>query len=509
MAAALIIGLCLPGAAARAEPVDTANIETISIVSEDFAGPLRWMAEDLAAVLNSGDILRMLPIFGVGGNGTGTEILYLKSIDLAFVHSDLLAYAERRGLHKDLQDRVRYISRLYDKEVAIIAASSIRDIRQLAGKKVNFDDASSSSFSTSALIFELLGINVERVQLSQPIALEKVKSGEIAATVLVDDKPNKLITTLIADRGLHLVPIKLTGRLKGVYQPAKFTNQDYPNLIPPGQSIDSIGVNVVMATYNWPPNGTRYGRVALFVDQFFARLSELQAPERHPNWLKVDLAAQLPGWTRFKPAADWLAWQQAEPRVSQGGAMAELRAMFQKFVELQAAGSDQAITEDEKTALFKLFLAWKENPDEANIALHMTALQRTGKAIGTISAKNIEVTVSGTTQIALLLNPDLAGLPPGSHALHIHAKPDCGPEKRNGALVAGLAAGSPLQLVRQSATGDGDAGVLASLVVAPNGTATNRIVLPGLSLADLLDRSIVIYANGSSASDRIACGVID
>lgn len=503
--AAIIIAMCLPGTTARAQSADTANIETISIVSEDFAGPLRWMAEDLATVLQGGDVLRMLPIFGVGGNGTGTEILYLKSIDVAFVHSDLLVYAKRHGLHSDLENRVRYIARLYDKDIAVIASNAVRDIRQLAGRKVNFDDASSSSFTTSELMFELLGIKVEAVQYSQPIALEKVKSGEIAATVMVDDKPNKLIATLVAGHGLGLVPVRLTRALQAVYEPTRFTSDDYPNLIPDGRSIDSIGVSVVMAMYNWPPSDARYGRVALFTDQFFSKLSELKAPDRHPNWQKVDIAAALPGWTRFKPAADWLARQQAEPKVAQGGAMAKLRAMFQKFVELQAAGSDQAITEAEKNALFKLFLGWKENPDEANIALHMTALESTGKPIGVISAKNIEVTVSGASQIGLLLKPDVAGLPPGSHAVHIHAKPDCSAQEQNGAKVVGLAAGNPLQLT----AGGSDAGGLASLVVAADGTSKNRIVLPGLSLADLLDRSIVIYANGSAASERMACGVIN
>ena len=508
MLAGLVAGWLVSGAPVRAAPVDTADMETVSIVSEDFAGPLRWMAEDLAAVLNGTDVLRMLPIFGVGGNGTGTEILYLKSIDLALVHSDLLAYAERNGLHKDLGDRVRYISRLYDKEVAVIAADTIRDIRQLAGKKVNFDTASSSSFSTSVLIFELLGIKVESVQYSQPIALEKIKSGEIAATILIDDKPNKLIATLVAGHGLQLVPVRPTRALRDIYQPTTFTSEDYPNLIPAGQTVDSIGVSVVMAMYNWPPNAARYGRVALFVDQFFSRLSELRSSGHHPNWQKVDLAAALPGWTRFKPATDWLARQEADPTVPGDGAMATLREMFQKFIELQAEGSGQDITEEEKTALFRLFLGWKENPDEANIKLHLTALENTGRAIGVISAKNIEVSVSGDSQIGLLLEPKLTGLPPGSHALQVHANPNCSAGEQDGTLVVGLGAGSPLQLIRQSTDDDGEGAGLATLDVAEDGTAGNRIILPGLSLANLLDRSIVI-SNGGSASDRIACGIID
>ena len=76
-------------------------------------------------------------------------------------------------------------------------------------------------------------------------------------------------------------------------------------------------------------------------------------------------------------------------------------------------------------------------------------------------------------------------------------------------MVVGLGAGNPVQLIRQSTADDGEGAGLATLDVAADGTAKSRIILPGLSLADLLDRSIVIYSNGTSASDRLACGIID
>jgi hypothetical protein len=42
--------------------------------------------------------------------------------------------------------------------------------------------------------------------------------------------------------------------------------------------------------------------VTHFVDAFFDHLKELQESPRHPKWHHIDLAAPVPGWTRFAPA---------------------------------------------------------------------------------------------------------------------------------------------------------------------------------------------------------------
>src|SRR3990172_1774970 len=56
-----------------------------------------------------------------------------------------------------------------------------------------------------------------------------------------------------------------------------------------------------------------------------------------------------------------------------------------------------------------------------------------GKSIGTI-----ELTEN---DYGVVFAPKLAGLPPGLHGFHVHEKPDCGAEEKDGKMVAGLAAG--------------------------------------------------------------------
>jgi hypothetical protein len=62
----------------------------------------------------------------------------------------------------------------------------------------------------------------------------------------------------------------------------------------------------VLAAYNWPAGTERYRKVANFVRVFFDRLHDLQAPPHHPKWRDIDLAAAVPGWTRFAPAEQWI-----------------------------------------------------------------------------------------------------------------------------------------------------------------------------------------------------------
>lgn len=138
-----------------------------------------------------------------------------------------------------------------------------------------------------------------------------------------------------------------------------------------------------------------------------------------------------------------------------------------------------------------------------------------GASIGTIEAED--------TTDGLTLTPDLTGLPPGEHGFHVHQNPDCGPGMKDGQPVAGLAAGGhwdPENTGKHLGPGGGGhKGDLPRLAVANDGTATAPMTVPGLSVADLEGRSLMIHAGGDNYSDepkplggggaRIACGVVE
>jgi uncharacterized protein len=153
--------------------------------------------------------------------------------------------------------------------------------------------------------------------------LEKLKKGEIAATVLIAGKPARSILRLSPEDGLHLLPIPYLRALAGDYLPASLSHEDYPNMVSAGQDIDTVAVGAVLIAYNWPKNTDRYRRVQRFVEAFFPRVADFRDPPRHPKWREVTLAATLDGWDRFEPAQDWVeanrSQQASSLPVSSGG----------------------------------------------------------------------------------------------------------------------------------------------------------------------------------------------
>ena len=114
--------------------------------------------------------------------------------------------------------------------------------------------------------------------------------------------------------------------------------------------------------------------------------------------------------------------------------------------------------------------------------------------------------------------PALNGLSPGPHGFHIHEKPACGSQEKDGKMTAGLAAGShfdPDQTGKHlGPEGMGHRGDLPVLIVAQDGSATTGSVsAPRLHLQDLHGRSLMIHAEADNYSDqpggsRVVCGIV-
>jgi len=286
-----------------------ANAGTVGIISGGVDGTYIRIASDLAAVLDDGDHLRVLPLVGKGSLQNVADILFLRGIDIGIVQSDVLAYLKRRQTYPGIDQAIQYITKLYDEEIHVLARRDIAKLADLAGNVVNVDVRGSGTSMTASVLFESLGIQVQTANDDQNAALEKLRKGEIAAIVYVSGKPARLFSGLNADSGLHLLAVPITKPLLETYLPARFTHADYPQLVPDDAPVDTIAVGSVMAVFAWQPANERFRKVARFVDAFFGRFERFQQPPRHPKWKDVNLAAQVPGWTRFAPAQEWLARQ--------------------------------------------------------------------------------------------------------------------------------------------------------------------------------------------------------
>ena len=312
-----------PDAGARAPlPAGRAQAEStvVGVAGAALGGTYLRIAADLANALN-GPALRVVPIVGQGSVQNLDDLLHLRGVDAAIVQADALAYVRRERLLPPGTERsIQYIAKLYDEEVHVIAGSGVRTLDDLRGKTVNADLPRSGSALTARLVFDALGLPVTFNGEPQDVALERLKRGEIAAVVRVVGKPAALFAALPADAGLHVLPLPQEDeRLLQTYAPGSLTHADYPNLVAPGQTVDTLTVGAVLAVYAWPPGSVRHRQVSRFVGALFAGLERLQQPPAHPKWREVNLAAGVPGWTRFAPAAAELERARAASVPSRGG----------------------------------------------------------------------------------------------------------------------------------------------------------------------------------------------
>jgi TRAP transporter TAXI family solute receptor len=327
------------------------NENTVTLISGTIGGTYVQFGADLASVLDDGNQLRVLPIVGRGSVQSVADILFLQGVDVGIVRVDTLDYLERKGFAKDIKKQFTYITKLYNEEMQVIAPKSIHNLKDLEGKTVSVDLPNGSTFVTALTVFERLGIKANFVYVEQRIAMERMQAGRgIDAVVVVGGKPYKSVSTFNNDGRFHLVAVDYPKQLQGDYLPATLTSADYPNLIgkdePP---VDTIAVPAALAAYNWAPKTERYRKLSLFVDAFFTKFPQFQKPPFHPKWKEVSLAAPLSGWTRFRPAQEWLDKHGVEPVT---------RERFEAFLKQNPTAAKQQ-TGDDKEALFKQFQAWE------------------------------------------------------------------------------------------------------------------------------------------------------
>ena len=106
----------------------------------------------------------------------------------------------------------------------------------------------------------------------------------------------------------------------------------------------------------WPEGSPRYARLAKFVREFFGKIDQFRGGARHPKWSEVNLSAEMPGWTRFKPAAEWLAEHRSMELAGQSLSRPNLKSAFDDFLESYAASTGRrTLSTHEREALFNRF----------------------------------------------------------------------------------------------------------------------------------------------------------
>lgn len=327
------------------------NAWTVGIAGGLLSGTYMRFVDEMASVLNDGDNLRILPIVSYGAASNLDDLLYLRGVDAAVTQSDVFEYFRTQRKTPNLERRVQYVIRLPISELHILARNDVQSLEDLRGKKVNFGPAGTGASLTGTIVFQRLGINVEQVLIDQPTALQKLQSGQVDAIARVIPKPIDFFGKIPQNSGLHLVNIPFTKTFEDLYTLGEFTKQDYPNLLQGQDRIDTIAVPAVLAVFNWQKSSDRYNRVERFIEYLFTRWDTLQHPPYHPKWRDVNLAATVPGWTRFSAAELLLQQMQAQQQQKQ-----QQRAAFETFLSNQPR---MPASDADREDLFRKFLQWQ------------------------------------------------------------------------------------------------------------------------------------------------------
>ena len=345
-----------------------ANDIAVNVIVSGISCTCARFTEDIRNVVNdlSPDGIRVLPVLGVGGLQNLNDVLFLKNIDMAVVDEDNLRLLKKKDplLYANIDQRVQYITKLYNSEFQVLARSDIKSYDDLLGKKVNFNLKDSQTEVTADTVFNSLGIQAQRSYYDNDEALKRLISGELAAMIILTGAPQVTLAKVKKEDNLHFVPLDQESLPKhdlrdlfANYLPAQLTHELYPNVIAEGTTVPTIANRALLVAYTWPENSPRYKKIAKFVDAFFSKIDKFNNTSRHPKWREVNLSAEMPGWVRYKPAAEWLAAHRYQAvTTTPDRSSPELKVAFENFMQTYGSSSGQPLSPQDREVLFTRFM---------------------------------------------------------------------------------------------------------------------------------------------------------
>ena len=342
-----------PTAASIGEGQTVAKINnwTVGLASGLPEGTFIRFGAEIARNLNDGDELRVIPMITYGATDNVKDLLYLKGVDVAFTNADVLEHFKTVEKIPNIEKRVNFISEMYISELHVLVRPEINSFKDLNGKKVSFHTPGAGPSVTGPILFQRLGIKVEPVYINNAIAYEKMKTGEIAALIHTVGKPNDLFTKNKNENGFKFLAVPFD-KFEDFYVPSVFTAEDYPGYVKPGEKVETLGVQAVLAVYNWPRESDRFRRVSRFIDYYFDRFKNFHVPPYHPKWKSINLAAKVPGWSRY-----WVAEEKLKQMAAQGARDIVVDTQLVRQQAARAAPNNSA----EQERLFQQFLEWTKS----------------------------------------------------------------------------------------------------------------------------------------------------
>ena len=278
----------------------TDHSNTVGIVTDEAGSTAMQMVSELAAA--SDQELRVVPIAGLGPLQNLNDLLNLKGVDAAIVQTDVLEHVRQNQLIDDIEGQLRFISRLHNREVHLIARAEQTSLVSLNGKRVNIGPVGSGAAIAASAIFDAAGVSVSTTRHDHRSAIHLIKTGHIDAMVYIGGKPVPLLQQLDPADGLKLLAIPYDTSMIKQYAPSQIGKRDYHGLITGDDVVETISVGTALVAFNWPTKSRGYERLSKLSQLLFNNITRLQEKPRHEKWRNVNFAAALPGWQRHGAA---------------------------------------------------------------------------------------------------------------------------------------------------------------------------------------------------------------
>ena len=211
------------------------NQNTVTVISGNPNGTYLYLAYDMSAVLDDGNELRVLPVIGKGGYQNVMDVLHLRGVDLCITQSNIMSYLKKTG---EIGPQHREPARLHHPALQRGDARPRRPRHQERAGPQRQEGQLQRRRQRHAVLdppdLRAARHQGEEVNVGQADGYQMVKSGEIAATVLIAGKPTGSFAKFKLEPGMTLLPVAYTEALEQDYFPAKLTREDYPGLIAKG-----------------------------------------------------------------------------------------------------------------------------------------------------------------------------------------------------------------------------------------------------------------------------------
>ncbi len=158
-------------------------------------------------------------------------------------------------------------------------------------------------------------------------------------------------------------------------------------------------------------------------------------------------------------------------------------------------------------AVSACFLVSQVFAQKVTVNVSQAAKEKSPHSVGTVTLQD--------TPHGLLIHPNLQGLAPGIHGMHIHEEGSC---ENYGMAALGHLDPKKTNRHRGPYDNSGHLGDLPVLIVGKDKKAALPTFAPGLTVNDVLGHALVIHANGDNyfdkpelnggGGDRVACGVL-